>query len=158
MSKVLQNAPLGAFCNTFELHQAIISPENKFVVSLRVGVLHRFYCFLQTQCQDPISVHLFGRKYKKHKIEVVSQLRVLPKLITDGRMGMRTQYSAHPELFWVEQCLGWVIYVIFRPFIKFLQCIMNVLFQTCTHVFHLRKKLGLWLRSNLQSFFFTYCA
>ena len=28
--KVLQNAPLGAFCNTFDLHQAIIGIENQF--------------------------------------------------------------------------------------------------------------------------------
>ena len=31
-SKVLQNAPLGAFCNTFDLHLAIISLENQFLV------------------------------------------------------------------------------------------------------------------------------
>ena len=43
-SKVLQNAPLGAFCNTFDLHYAIVGLENQFVVFLRVAVLHRFYC------------------------------------------------------------------------------------------------------------------
>ena len=32
-----------AFCNTFDLHQAIISLENQFLVFLRVAVLHRFY-------------------------------------------------------------------------------------------------------------------
>ena len=42
--KVLQNAPLGAFCNTFDLHKAIIGLENQFMVFLRVAVLHRFYC------------------------------------------------------------------------------------------------------------------
>ena len=39
--KVLQNAPLGAFCNTFDLHQAIISLENQlglhFKWSLQTG-------------------------------------------------------------------------------------------------------------------------
>ena len=35
---------LGAFCNTFDLHKAIIiGLENQFVVFLRVAVLHRFY-------------------------------------------------------------------------------------------------------------------
>ena len=33
-----------AFCNTFDLHSAIIRLENQFVVFLRVLVLHRFYC------------------------------------------------------------------------------------------------------------------
>ena len=34
-SKVLQNAPLGAFCNTFDLHKAIIGLENPVLVFLR---------------------------------------------------------------------------------------------------------------------------
>ena len=35
---------LGAFCNTFDLHYAIISLENQqFLVFLRVALLHRFY-------------------------------------------------------------------------------------------------------------------
>ena len=34
----MQNAPLGAFCNTFDLHKAIIGPENQFSVFLRVAV------------------------------------------------------------------------------------------------------------------------
>ena len=37
-SEVLQNAPFGAFCNTFDLHKAIIGPENQFSVFLRVAV------------------------------------------------------------------------------------------------------------------------
>ena len=40
----MQNAPLGAFCNTFDLHKAIIGLGNQFLVFLRVAVLHRFYC------------------------------------------------------------------------------------------------------------------
>ena len=37
--------PLGAFCNTFDLHlKAIIGLENRFLVYLRVAFLHRFYC------------------------------------------------------------------------------------------------------------------
>ena len=43
-SIVLQNAPFEAFCNTFDLHQAIIGLEKPFLVFLRVAVLHRFYC------------------------------------------------------------------------------------------------------------------
>ena len=35
---------LGAFCNTFNLHWAIIGLGNQFSVFLRVAVLHRFYC------------------------------------------------------------------------------------------------------------------
>ena len=42
-SKVLQNAPLGAFCNTFDLHSAIKSLENHFLIVFRVAVLDRFY-------------------------------------------------------------------------------------------------------------------
>ena len=40
----MQNAPFGAFCNTFDLHKAISDLENRFLVSLRITVLHRFYC------------------------------------------------------------------------------------------------------------------
>ena len=42
MSKVLQNAPIGAFCNTFDLHLAIFGLENQSSVFLSVAVLHRF--------------------------------------------------------------------------------------------------------------------
>ena len=41
---MLQNAPFGAFCNTFDLHKAKTGLENKFLVFLRVAVLDRFYC------------------------------------------------------------------------------------------------------------------
>ena len=33
---------IAEFCNTFDLHQAIIGIENKFPVFLRVAVLDRF--------------------------------------------------------------------------------------------------------------------
>ena len=46
--KVENITVFGALCNTFDLHKAIIGLENKFVVFLRVAVLHRFYCI--TQC------------------------------------------------------------------------------------------------------------
>ena len=39
---------LGAFCNTFQLHLAIIGLENQFSVLLQVAVLQRFYC--TTKC------------------------------------------------------------------------------------------------------------
>ena len=38
-----------AFCNTYDLHSAIISFENQFLVFLRVDVLHKFYCTAQTE-------------------------------------------------------------------------------------------------------------
>ena len=36
------------FCNTFDLHKAIIGFENQFSVFLRVAVLHRFNCTYNT--------------------------------------------------------------------------------------------------------------
>ena len=45
-SKVLQNAPIGAFCNTFDLRLAIIRLENQFMVFLRAAILHMFRCIL----------------------------------------------------------------------------------------------------------------
>ena len=42
--KSIAESPLGAFCNNFDLHLAIIGLENQFSVFLRVAVLHRFYC------------------------------------------------------------------------------------------------------------------
>ena len=50
MSKVLQNAPLRAFCTTFDMHLAITGLEIQFSVFLRVAVLHRFYCTLKPTC------------------------------------------------------------------------------------------------------------
>ena len=38
--------PLGAFCNTFDLHEVIICHETQFLVVLRVVVLDRFYCIV----------------------------------------------------------------------------------------------------------------
>ena len=40
----MQNAPLVAFCNTFDLHLAIFGIENQFYVILIVAVLHKCYC------------------------------------------------------------------------------------------------------------------
>ena len=43
----IADAPLGAFCNTFDLHLAMIGLENQFLVFLRVAVLDRLYCILK---------------------------------------------------------------------------------------------------------------
>ena len=40
----MQNAPLGAFSNTFDLHEAIIGHKKTFFVFLRVVVLDCYYC------------------------------------------------------------------------------------------------------------------
>ena len=57
----MQNAPLGAFCNTFDLHKAIIGLEKQFsFFFLRVAVLHRFYCTVLGDCHMVlVSVSLF---------------------------------------------------------------------------------------------------
>ena len=54
---MLQNAPFGAFCNTLDLHKAIIGLENQFVVFLRVAILDRFYCMSMA---DPEVVFSLG--------------------------------------------------------------------------------------------------
>ena len=51
-SKVLQNAPLGAFCNTFDLHKVIIGIETQILVFMRVVILSRFYCNLLISMSD----------------------------------------------------------------------------------------------------------
>ena len=43
MSKLLQNAPLKALCNTFDLYLATIGLENQFLVFFRVAIFQRFY-------------------------------------------------------------------------------------------------------------------
>ena len=40
----MQNAPLGAFCITFDLHKAIIGLGNRFWSSFWVAAWDRFYC------------------------------------------------------------------------------------------------------------------
>ena len=45
MSKVLENAPLGAFCNTFDLHKVLSGLEIQFSLFLRVANLNRFTVF-----------------------------------------------------------------------------------------------------------------
>ena len=42
-SKVLQNAPLGTFCNPFDLQLVITGLEYHLLVFLREIILHRFY-------------------------------------------------------------------------------------------------------------------
>ena len=49
-SESIADAPLGAFCNTFNLHLVIIALENHFLVFLRVAVLHRFYSIFDFLC------------------------------------------------------------------------------------------------------------
>ena len=54
--EILQNAPLGAFCNTFGLHSAISGIENQFSVFFRVAVLHRFTVILNEQVQEVLVI------------------------------------------------------------------------------------------------------
>ena len=44
MSKVLQNAPRGAFCNTLDLYFATCCHKDLCFVYVWVAILHRFYC------------------------------------------------------------------------------------------------------------------
>ena len=44
--KSIAECSLGAFCNTLDLQELIISLENQFLVLLRVAILDRFYCIL----------------------------------------------------------------------------------------------------------------
>ena len=46
--KVLQNAPRGAFCNTFDLHSSTICHKDLCFVYFWVTLLHRFYCIRLT--------------------------------------------------------------------------------------------------------------
>ena len=46
LMKVESIAECSTFCDTFDLHKAIIGHENQFSVFSRVAVLHRFYCSL----------------------------------------------------------------------------------------------------------------
>ena len=47
----LQNALFEAFCNTVDLHYAIIGLGNQFSVFLRVAVLQRFFSIKNSQKQ-----------------------------------------------------------------------------------------------------------
>ena len=49
---MLQNAPLGAFCNTVALHKAIISLENQFLVFFEWPFYTGFYCMDVDVFQD----------------------------------------------------------------------------------------------------------
>ena len=49
---MLQNAPFGSFCNTFDLHNEIVGLEDQFLVFLRVAVLDRFLLYFKTYDQD----------------------------------------------------------------------------------------------------------
>ena len=42
--KSIAECSLGAFCNTFDLHLAIIGLENQVFVFFRVAILHRLHC------------------------------------------------------------------------------------------------------------------
>ena len=45
--EVLQSAPLGAFCNTFDLHSAIIGLENQFLVFFLSDCLRQVLLYIQ---------------------------------------------------------------------------------------------------------------
>ena len=54
------------FCNTFDLHYAIIGLENKFLVFLRVAVLYRFYCTIKIlNSLDPDLARLGSKLFTK---------------------------------------------------------------------------------------------
>ena len=55
--KVESIAAFGAFCNTFDLHYAIIGLENQFVVFKSVAVLHRFYCIFLSFQYDAVRIN-----------------------------------------------------------------------------------------------------
>ena len=69
----MQNAPFGAFCNTVDLHEAIIGLENQFAVFLRVAVLHRVYG-TQWLSGRVLDSRLRGRGFEPHRRHCVVSL------------------------------------------------------------------------------------
>ena len=67
----MQNAPLGAFCNTFDLHEAIIGIENQFSIFLRVAVSQVLLYVIgaESSCAGPninfVHVSTPGRRQSK---------------------------------------------------------------------------------------------
>ena len=55
----MQNAPLEVFCNTFDLHQAIIGLEKQFLVFLRVAVFDRITVYTDFNYH----YHILGEYY-----------------------------------------------------------------------------------------------
>ena len=69
----MQKVPLGAFCNTFGLYNAIIGLENHFFIILRVAVLNTFFCTVQYVLKiNTISRELFffANNVKRHNCDV----------------------------------------------------------------------------------------
>ena len=82
------NAPFGAFCNTCDLHQAIIGLEKQFLVFFRVAVLDRFYC----------NLFLFSAKVIFHTFVVICRLfSKLPFSKNYFRNTIRVSNSLDPD-------------------------------------------------------------
>ena len=62
--KVLQIAPLGAFCNTYDMHKTIIGLEKQILVFLRVAVLHWFLLYIPYQNVTFYFMDIFNFFYK----------------------------------------------------------------------------------------------
>ena len=46
IESIAECSPRGAFCNTFDPHEAIIGLENQFLVSVLSGRLRQIYCII----------------------------------------------------------------------------------------------------------------
>ena len=81
--KVLQTAPLGAFCNTLDLHQAIIGLENQFSVFLRECPFYTGFTYLRSHCSNlsnHFHVYNLGTNGPCHRAEMLSYLAYMGRV------------------------------------------------------------------------------
>ena len=90
----MQNAPLGAFCNTFDLHYAIISLENPIFVFFRMAVLHRFYRnFYISLSSQPKHMIRYSKDHLNHEDVNTEKKPVLKGLSQrDRKLVFKTNY------------------------------------------------------------------
>ena len=104
----MQNAPLGAFCNTFDLHLAIIGLEKQFLVFLKVAVLHRFYCTVTITDHNPCMTQkerATRTQTGTHMLSIVTRVLFLRKMIVKLERTQTTKY-ADSENFIKGVCVG----------------------------------------------------
>ena len=69
--------PIGAFCNTFDLHKAMIDLKNQLSVFFRVAVLHRSYCMTREHQTNRPQTNQRRHEEEKQR-EIIAKLERTP--------------------------------------------------------------------------------
>ena len=114
----MQNAPIGAFCNTFDLHSAIIGLVNQYLLFFLIGplrqvLLYPFYRVIlkkmRSRIPDREPVHRKLAKECKGRSQQLRKRQGCSRWKPDGWF----QAELRPNIFWVlyQQQTHWWVWI-----------------------------------------------